>query len=421
MGTDLMSNKLSAKEIRFIIGISFILGLRQFGMMLVMPFLSVYGLTLSGNTSALVGLSLGIYALTQGCLQVPYGIISDKIGRKPVVFFGILLQIAGFAAAFQAKSIYFFISARALQGSGAINSVVISWVGDRFDANKGSRALRIISTVSSVAIASSLVGGTILQKLISIPQIFLLCLFLSVLACLYLVFVLKEDGKPASGFTTEALPKNKYPIKNIIINKPLLRLYGTGFISNFMLTGIFFILPHMAENISGGGSGIALILAIPVIFIAMKIVNGYADRGKISLIHIVIFTGFTLSVPCLFIQNLIATSVSSIIFFAGIMCQYYLITAGINQLADERYRATINGVSNTIGFMGSFLGGVVTGVFWGISLTSTMTMLIVVCLSGLIITCTGIRVNNQKDRETNQQKQKEAKTHDIAFNWTGNK
>jgi MFS family permease len=407
MGTDLMSNKLSAKEIRFIIGISFILGLRQFGMMLVMPFLSVYGMTLSGNTSALIGLSLGIYALTQGCLQVPYGIISDKIGRKPVILFGILLQIAGFAVAFQAKSIYVFVFARALQGSGAINSVAISWVGDSFDANKSNRAMRIVSTVSSVAIALSLIGGTILQKLISIPQIFLLCLFLSVLAWLYVVFVFREDGKPASRLKTGDLPENQYPIKSIIINKPLLRLYGTGFISNFMLTGIFFILPHMAENTFGsGGSWKVLIPAIPVIFIAMKIVNSYADKGKINLMHIVIFAGFTLSVPCLFIQNLIAASVSNIIFFAGIMCQYYLITSEVNQIAAERYRATINGVSNTIGFMGSFLGGVITGVFWGVSLASTMSMLMAVCLSGLIITCTGIKFSIQKRRETNEQKVK---------------
>lgn len=398
MGTDLMISKLSAKEIRFIVGISFILGLRQFGMMLVMPFLSVYGMTLSGNTSALIGLSLGIYALTQGCLQVPYGIISDRIGRKPVILFGILLQIAGFVLAFKAESIYAFIFARALQGSGAINSVAISWLGDSICANKISRALRITGTVSSVAIALSLIGGTILQKLISIPQIFLLCLFLSILAWLYVVFVLKEEEPPPK-LVTEVIPDNRYPIKSILLNKPLLRLYGTGLISNFILTGIFFILPHITEETFGSGaSWKALIPAIPVIFISMKIVNRFADKGKMLLIHIIIFAGFTLSVPCLFIHNFIAASVSSIIFFAGIMCQNYLITAGVNQIAKEGYRATINGISNTIGFMGSFLGGVITGVFWDISLPSTMFMLIVVCILGLIITCTGIKLKPLQSR-----------------------
>ena len=316
MGKALVSDdKFAADEIRFIIGISFILGLRQFGMMLVMPFLSVYGMTLSGASSALVGISLGIYALTQGCLQVPYGIISDRIGRKPVVIFGILLQIAGFILAFKAKSIQLLIFARALQGSGAINSVALSWVGDRFCAFKGSRAMRIISTVSSVAIALSLICGTILQRLISIPQIFLICVGLSALAFLYLVFVLREGVKAAPALKTKKWTESKDALRNAIVNKPLLRLYVPGFLANFMLTGVFFIMPHIAGSSSGMDSLKTLLIAIPVIIIAMKIANSYADRGKYSLVQIVIFSTFTLSVPCLFLRSTIINSVSIIIFF----------------------------------------------------------------------------------------------------------
>jgi MFS family permease len=392
MGKALVSdNKFAADEIRFIIGISFILGLRQFGMMLVMPFLSVYGMTLSGASSALVGISLGIYALTQGCLQVPYGIISDRIGRKPVVIFGILLQIAGFILAFKAKSIQLLIFARALQGSGAINSVALSWVGDRFCAFKGSRAMRMISTVSSVAIALSLICGTIIQRLISIPQIFLLCVGLSALAFLYLVFVLREGVKAAPELKTKEWTESRDALRNAVVNKPLLRLYVTGFIANFMLTGVFFIMPHIAGSSSGMDSLKTLLIAIPVIIIAMRIANSYADKGKYSLVQIVIFSTFTLSVPCLFLRSTIINSVSIIIFFAGIMCQYYLITAGVNQLADKRYRATVNGVSNTIGFTGSFLGGVVTGVFWDVGFTATMSMLAAACLLGLAAVCTGLK------------------------------
>lgn len=91
----LRTDKLTSKETNFIIGISFILALRQFGMMLVVPFISKYGLNLTGNTSALIGISLGIYGLAQGCLQIPYGTISDRVGRKPVIIFGILLQLSG--------------------------------------------------------------------------------------------------------------------------------------------------------------------------------------------------------------------------------------------------------------------------------------------------------------------------------------
>lgn len=221
MGKALVSDdKFAADEIRFIIGISFILGLRQFGMMLVMPFLSAYGMTLSGTSSALVGLSA--------------------------------------------------------------------------------------------------------------------------LAFLYLVFVLREGVKADPALKTKKWTESKDALRNAIVNKPLLRLYVTGFLANFMLTGVFFIMPHIAGSSSGMDSLITLLIAIPVIIIAMKIANSYADRGKYSLVQIVIFSTFTLSIPCLFLRSTIINSVSIIIFFAGIMCQYYLITAGVNHLQtnDTERRST---------------------------------------------------------------------------------
>lgn len=390
----LITDKLTSKETNFIIGISFILALRQFGMMLVVPFISKYGLSLTGNTSALIGISLGIYGLAQGCLQIPYGTISDRVGRKPVIIFGILLQLSGFIVAYYARSIYIFILARALQGSGAINSVALSWLGDNIDVNKCNRAMRIVSNVSSLAIALSLIGGALLQKILSIPQIFLLCFFLSLIACLYIIFILRDNKKPRLNLNNDDSINNQYSIKDVMLNKQLLRLYGTGAISNFLLTGLFFILPHIIEKTIGSdGMWKILVPAIPIVFVTMMVVNKFADGGKTSFIQIGIFACFSVSVPCMFIENSIATFACSIIIFVGIMCQVYLVTSGVNRAADERYRGTINGVSNTIQYIGSFLGGALTGIFWGIGMQSTIIMMVAVCFSGLIIAITGINRN----------------------------
>lgn len=392
VGNNVISNKFLIEEKKFIIGISFILGMRQFGMMLVTPFISIYGNTLKGNTPALIGLALGIYGLTQGCFQIPYGFLSDKIGRKPVILLGIILQIAGFTVAFYAKSVVIFIFARALQGSGAINSVALSWTGDSIDRNKINKCMGIISTVSSVAIEVSLIGGSFMQKVLTIPQIFLFCAFISVLSWFYILLVLKEDRKLNLKSEDIKQEENKYPIKVVLLNKHLNRLYVTGFISNFMLMAMFYILPQVSDKVYGsGGMWKVFVPAIVLVFFVVKIVNKYNDKGKEALIQVIIFVGFIVSVPCLFASNWFMVSAGVIIFFTGVMCQYTLITAGINTIADERYRGSINGICNAMQFIGSFMGGTLTGIFWGMGLHFSMEMLMTVCIIGAMISGTGIK------------------------------
>lgn len=400
-GDAMGGNVFSRKEMGFIIGISAVLGLRQFGMMLIMPFLSEYGKTLSGSTPALIGLSLGVFGLTQGCFQIPYGIISDRTGRKPVVLFGIILQIAGFITAFYAKSIQLFILARALQGSGAINATALSWVGDSIDDNKSNRAMGMISSVSGGAIALSLVGSTILQKLLSIPQIFLFCAILSMLVWLYILIVLKENRQDALKVEHTPSKGGKYPSKDILINKPLLRLYGIGFAMNFMLMGLFFIFPLLEPFHGSGGQWKIFIPATITVALAVKIVSRYADNGKRNVIQMLMFICFAASVLCLFANSKIIISIGIIVFFTAYMCQYSLLTSGINLAADEDHRGSVNGIANTFQFIGAFFGGTLSGMLWGVDSKMAIIMLLVMCLAGVIMTGSGIRSAGYKSENGN--------------------
>lgn len=378
----------SKKEMNFIIGISSVLGLRQFGMMLVMPFLSVYGKALSGSTPGLIGLSLGIFGLTQGCFQIPYGIISDRVGRKPVVLFGIILQILGFIMAFFSKNIHHFIIARALQGSGAINATALSWVGDSFDENKGSKAMNIISSVSGIAIALSLVGGTILQRFLSVPKIFLLCAILSLLVWFFILIVLKENKKDPINVKKIPSGNIKYPLKEILINKPFLKLYKIGFIMNFLRIGLFFIFPLLRPIQGSNGQWKIFVPAMITVLLAMKIVNRFIDKR--NKIQILLWICFAISILCLFVNSKIIVSIGIIIFFTAFMCQYSLLTSGINLATDDYYRGSVNGIASMFQFIGSFLGGTLTGILWGVSNSMGIILLLVISLLGLAIAGRGL-------------------------------
>lgn len=368
-------------EKRFIFGIGFIIGIRQFGMMMITPFISVYGKELIGGTATMIGIALGVYGLTQAIFQIPYGILSDRFGRKPIILFGIAIQFAGFILAFYAKTIPMFIAARALQGSGSINSVALSWMAEKIESNKINKSMGIISTSNSIAIALSLIGGVLLQRVLTIPQIFILCSIISFSSFIYVLIVLKEGKKGVLIKSKE----NKFPI-NIVFNIRLLRLYATGFISNFMLMAAFYILPLVSDKVYGkGGLWKVFIPALVIVFFTIKLVSKYCNNDKERILQILIFSCFAVSVPCLFSGSWFLVSLGTIIYFNGVMCQYAVINSVINIIADKRYRGSINGICNMTQFLGSFVGATVTGDFWELGIGHCMVMLIIVCITGIML------------------------------------
>lgn len=130
----------NSKEESFILKISIVVGIVEFTMALMNPFITLYGTGLGKATPQLVGLALGIYGLMQAIFQIPYGYLSDRYGRKPIVAVGLIQMILGLILSFSAKNIYVFIIARALMGSGAILGVAYSWVGDSFSDDKKNKA-----------------------------------------------------------------------------------------------------------------------------------------------------------------------------------------------------------------------------------------------------------------------------------------
>ena len=124
------SSTMSEQEKRASLGLAGIFSMRMLGLFMILPVMSLYTENLDGITPVLLGLAISVYGLTQALLQIPFGLMSDRFGRKKIITIGLLLFVGGSVVAAMSTSIYGIIAGRALQGSGAVAAAVMALAAD---------------------------------------------------------------------------------------------------------------------------------------------------------------------------------------------------------------------------------------------------------------------------------------------------
>lgn len=368
----------SASERRFLAGIAFLLGLRQLALLLVLPFIAVYGMTLRHSTPALIGLSLGIYGLLQGLLQIPFGRWSDRLGRKNMILGGTLLLVAGLALAAVATDIYTFVAARALQGVGAVTAVAYAWIADATAPERRNRAMGIVGLATGLAAIVSFVGGPLLYRFLTLPQIFLICAGLAGLVWLYLLF-----GIPAhSAHATQAAA----PLAPLLNDKRLRLFIAAGFLLNFILMNFVFVLPLLADEAFGARHlWRVLIPATAVGVLAMRLAVRQADAGRFERVAAAAFAVFLPSALCLVIGGSYVIAFATAFFMAGYFALTALLPAGAMRAVEPEARGGASGAFQCAQFLGAFSGGVSSGLLWQLHPGAALGALIVAAGAGLLI------------------------------------
>ena len=150
-------NKMTPGELRATWGLGTVFSLRMLGMFMVLPVLTTYGMALQGASEALIGLAIGIYGLAQAVFQIPFGLLSDRIGRKPLIVGGLLIFVLGSVIAALTDSIWGIILGRALQGSGAIAAAVMALLSDLTREQNRTKAMAFIGVSFGVTFAIAMV------------------------------------------------------------------------------------------------------------------------------------------------------------------------------------------------------------------------------------------------------------------------
>ncbi len=180
-------------EKRAVFSLAAIMAFRILGLFMILPVFSLYANKFQYATPTLIGVALGIYGLTQACLQIPFGTLSDKIGRKPMILVGMILFAIGSVVGAFATNIYTLILARALQGGGAVGSTILALVADLTRDENRSKAMAMIGLNIGFAFTVALILGPLINNLYHLSGIFV---FSAVLAVLGIIMLYTAVPKP---------------------------------------------------------------------------------------------------------------------------------------------------------------------------------------------------------------------------------
>ena len=239
-----VSDRMTPQELRASIGLAGIFGLRMLGMFIILPVFALYAATLPGGSShTMVGIALGAYGLTQACLQVPFGWLSDRWGRKRTIYLGLLIFALGSFIAALAHDINMVVLGRIIQGAGAISAAVIALAADLTRDDQRTKAMAIIGMTIGATFALSMVAGPVLDRLVGVPGIFALTGLLAI-AALLVVRVVVPDPLPAGAHKP---PVQRASLQSVLRDTQLLRLNYGIFALHGILMALFVVVPFALQ------------------------------------------------------------------------------------------------------------------------------------------------------------------------------
>ncbi len=360
-----VTDKMSPVEMRATVSLASIYGLRMLGMFLILPIFAIYASTLPSKPSSLmIGLALGAYGLTQAMFQLPFGMASDKFGRKRVIYIGLAIFAIGSMVAALAINIETIILGRAIQGAGAVSAVVTALVADLTRDENRTKAMATIGGTIGVAFALSLICGPILNRWIGVPGIFALTAVLTLAAIAVVKFVVPDPINSHYHSDASAAPAK---LKDVLKNKQLLRLNYGIFALHAAQMAMFVVVPFAIVKSSGMHENQHWLIYLPVLvasFIFMVPAIIYAEKqAKIKLVFVSAIA-LMLVAQLMFaasIQHFWGIVVSLLIYFIAFNVLEASLPSIISKIAPAAAKGTAIGVYNTSQSLGIFVGGVFGG------------------------------------------------------------
>jgi MFS family permease len=338
------------------------------GLFLILPVFALYAEQLQGVSPTLVGLAIGAYGLTQAILQIPFGMLSDRIGRKPVILGGLLIFAIGSVVAAMSDSIWGVILGRALQGSGAIAAAVMALAADLSREEHRTKVMAVIGMSIGLAFILALILGPVLNSIIGVPGIFWLTAMLAILGIAIVLFYVPTPESTNIHCDAEAVPAQ---FGRVLSNINLLRLDLGIFVLHLIITSVFLAVPLALRDLIGMGSDNHWMIYLPVLLISILIMVPFIvvaeRRNKIKSVFLGAVLALVLAQSGLYLwhTSLVGLVASLVLFFSAFNLLESILPSIVSKVAPVTSKGTALGVYSTSQFAGAFVGGVTGGWIHG--------------------------------------------------------
>ncbi len=354
--------KLNQVEIKAVATVGLIMAIRMLGIFLILPVFSVYAEKYPGADIALAGVAFGIYALVQSVLQIPFGWLSDRIGRKPVLIIGLLLFAIGSVICGMAENIDQLIIARIIQGAGAVSSVAIASLGDVTRTGVRAQSFTIVGITIGASFLLAIIIGPLLAAKIGFSSLFYILAALGVLSILVtIIFFPKIEKKEFLKEEATILTYLKHPeIRKLFLSAAIISLTVNMFV---------FIYPLSWKSLGVNEADlwqVYLIALIPTALFAYPYVRYSEKRGKLKIATLTAWAFIAAS----FLIYPASSLMSWVLYFAGMA--YFMghtvlqsvFPAYLTQRVGQEKRGITTGVYNLSSFFGAAIGGMSAGYLY---------------------------------------------------------
>ena len=358
------SERMSSGETRAASGLALVFAFRMLGMFMVLPVLATYGMDLAGATPALIGLAIGAYGLTQAIFQIPFGVISDRIGRRPVIYLGLIVFALGSVLAANSDSIWGVIAGRILQGAGAISAAVMALLSDLTREQHRTKAMAMIGMTIGLSFAVAMVVGPLLTRAFGLSGLFLATGAMALCGIVIVMFMVPRSTGTLqhreSGVAKQALlPTLRHP--------DLLRLDLGIFVLHAMLMSSFIALPLALVEKAGlpkEQHWWVYLTALLISFFAMIPFIIYGEKKR-KMKRVLLGAVVTLMLTELFFwkfgDSLRTLVIGTVVFFTAFNLLEASLPSLISKVSPAGGKGTAMGVYSTSQFLGSALGGILGG------------------------------------------------------------
>ena len=348
---------MNPSELRSTLALAGIFGLRMLGLFLLLPVFSIHAQGLPGGEQAFwVGLTLGIFNIVQACFHIPLGRLSDRIGRKPVVLWGLSLFIAGALISAAKDDLLWIAIGRGVMGAGAISAAVSAWVADLTREQVRTRAMALVGGSIALSFALSLVIAAPIYKVISLSGMFVVLAILGVIAMVVTYYVLPS--------THPEVQVQQASLREVFFRPELMRLNVGVFVLNATQVAMFLVVPRLLVQaglpLSSHWEIYLPIVLLSFVLMAPAIIYG-EKKQKLRTVLLVAIV-LLLIAEWIFTQanSVMTIATALLVYFVGFNLLEALQPSLVSRFAKES-KGTALGVYNTTQSIGLFAGAAVGG------------------------------------------------------------